>query len=101
MSITVSSKRVMENIEDLKSENILKLRPVTFIYIKDGEREINVGLIAEEVFENLPNMVILDNEDQPFIVKYDQICMYLLSEVKKLRESVDYLLDLNNKLQGL
>jgi hypothetical protein len=84
----LSSQRFKENIEEFESKDILKLRPVTFNYISDKTKEVNVGLIAEEVYEILPDLVILDLDKKPYSVKYDQIIMYLLSEVKKLHKLI-------------
>jgi len=88
MGTIVSSARFKENIKDLESEAVLNLRPVTFNYISDSTKENSVGLIAEEVHKVLPNLVILDAENNPYTVKYEQLCIYLLSEVKKLSEKV-------------
>lgn len=88
MGTILSSQRFKENIQEFESKDILKLRPVTFNYISDKTKEVNVGLIAEEVYEILPDLVILDLDKKPYSVKYDQIIMYLLSEVKKLHKLI-------------
>ncbi len=89
MGTIISSKRFKENIQDLNSQNVLNLRPVFFDYI--NTKETNAGLIAEEVYEQIPELVILDSENKPYTVRYEQLCVYLLSEVKKLSEKVNAL----------
>ena len=50
------------------SERLLALRPVTFRYKQGGEdggKPMQFGLIAEEVAEASPELVIYDSEGQP------------------------------------
>ncbi len=54
------------------TSRLLELRPVIFRYkpeVQSGERPIEYGLIAEEVAEILPELVVYDDEGQPFTVK--------------------------------
>jgi len=84
MGTIVSSAKFKEDVQDLDSSKILDLRPVSFKYIGDETKEFHAGLIAEEVNEVIPDLVVCDAEGAPFTVKYQEICMYLLQEVKKL-----------------
>jgi hypothetical protein len=80
-----SSKKYKRNIEDLEinREAVLKLRPVGFEYKSSGQKEI--GLIAEEVEEQLPDLVIYDQQGRPDAVKYEKVSLYLLDVVKELK----------------
>jgi len=97
IAISTSSRRFKEDIEDytdIRSERIYDLQPVRFWYKGAQEKEKApyqpkcVGLIAEEVYKVLPEIVHLDADMKPYTVKYDLLTLYLLEEVKKLRELV-------------
>ena len=58
-----SSRRFKEDIQDMDdaSSGLLRLRPVTFRYQQpyaDGSKPIDYGLIAEEVAEVYPDLVV-------------------------------------------
>jgi hypothetical protein len=106
LGTVVSSRRFKENIEDmgLASSDILKLRPVTFTYIGDKSARAQPGLIAEEVEEVMPGLVIHQDE-RPFSVRYDHLPVLLLNEVKRLSKVCDshakYINRLERKLAAL
>ena len=84
-----SSRRYKEDISDMAavSERLLALRPVTFRYNKaldDGEKPIQFGLIAEEVAEVFPELVVYDRENRPETVKYHLLSSLLLNELQKV-----------------
>ena len=71
------------------TERLLELRPVVFRYrpeVQAGERPLEYGLIAEEVAEVFPELVVYDEEGKPFTVKYHLLSSMLLNELKKLEE---------------
>jgi hypothetical protein len=80
-----SSRRYNENIRTLEvdPDQVLKLSPVRFDWKETQEEDI--GLIAEDVEQTLPDLVIYDNEGRPDAVKYDKIAIYLLGVVKNLK----------------
>ena len=53
--------------------------------VQGGERPLEYGLIAEEVAEVFPELVVYDEEGEPFTVKYHLLSSMLLNELKKLR----------------
>ena len=68
---------------------LLELRPVMFRYkqpqtVPSGEVPPEYGLIAEEVAEILPDLVVYDKQGKPFTVKYHMLSSMLLNEVEKL-----------------
>lgn len=87
-----SSKRFKTNIKDMAAESsdILKLRPVTFEY-KEHSGIKQYGLIAEEVEEIMPRLVVHDEEGQPLSVKYHEMPSILLNEIIKLRSELNEL----------
>ena len=69
------------------SERLLELRPVTFRYRKafrGGEKPLQFGLIAEEVAQVFPELVVYDERGEPETVKYHLLTSLLLNEVQKL-----------------
>ncbi len=99
LGTVVSSRRFKENIVDMAevSADIYKLRPVTFTWIKNPEMGVQPGLIAEEVHAVMPQLVIYDDEKQPQSVKYHELPVLLLNELKKLKNRVDVLCEKINK----
>lgn len=86
---TVSSSiRYKENVIDMDdySSGLLELRPVTFNY-KDRPGITEPGLIAEEVAEILPELVVY-KDGQPETVKYHLLVNYLINELQKLEKRV-------------
>jgi hypothetical protein len=83
-----SSRRYKEDIQPMgdASERLLKLRPVTFRYKKTnalGQKPIQYGLIAEEVAEVLPELVVDNANGQPDTVAYHLLPAMLLNELQK------------------
>ncbi|MFN7977305.1 MAG: tail fiber domain-containing protein [Vicinamibacterales bacterium] len=88
-----SSRRYKEDIQDMgeASSGLMKLRPVTYRYSKpyaDGSKPIDYGLIAEEVEQVYPDLVVhLENGDVQ-TVQYQKINAMLLNEVQKQHRQI-------------
>ncbi len=85
-----SSRRYKEGIEDMSdaSSGLLRLRPVKFRYRKpyaDGSKPIDYGLIAEEVAEIYPDLVVKNAEGEVETVQYQKLTPMLLNELQKER----------------
>jgi hypothetical protein len=83
-----SSERVKENIVDLPPNNIMKLRPRQFNYKIHSPSEIQSGLIAEEVLNIEPRLVVLDAQGKPESVKYHDLPVLLLAEIQRLERRI-------------
>jgi hypothetical protein len=73
------------------SERLYQLRPVTFRYKQpeaDGQKPIQVGLIAEDVAAVMPELVVYNQDGQPESVAYHLLPTLLLNEVQKQHELV-------------
>ena len=83
-----SSIQYKDNVKELvfDSSKLDVLRPVSYDYKLDDAPDI--GLIAEEVDEVLPELINYDKEGNPESVKYHSLAVMLLDEVKKLRKEV-------------
>ena len=66
-----------------QSANIYQLRPVTFAYNKDETETKQFGLIAEEVDEVFPDIVVKNADGQVETVQYHVLPILLLNEMKK------------------
>lgn len=90
LGTTTSSIRFKENVKDFKdkSSSVLKLRPVTFNYKNDKNKHERIGLIAEEVEKIVPRLVIYDNENNPYTVRYNDLPVLLLNEMKKMAKRI-------------
>ncbi len=90
---TVSSSRRFKNEikpMDQTSEAILGLKPVTFHYKSDpAGAGPQFGLIAEEVAQVNPDLVVRDEKGQVETVRYDAVNAMLLNEFLKEHRTVE------------
>jgi len=76
---------------DKASEAILSLKPVTFHY-KNGKKDTpQFGLVAEEVAEVSPDLVVRDKNGEIYTVRYDTVNAMLLNEFLKEHRKVQKL----------
>ena len=87
----VSSRRFKRDVQPMEkaSEVILALRPVTFHYRSDDKNTPCFGLIAEEVAEANPQLVVRNKKGELWSVRYDQINAMLLNEFLKEHRKVE------------
>ena len=88
-----SSRRFKKEIKPMytASEAILGLRPVTFHYKSDNTGALQFGLIAEEVAEVNPDLVVRDENGEIYTVRYDAVNAMLLNEFLKEHKKVEEL----------
>jgi len=88
-----SSRQFKKEIRpmDQLSEAILALKPVTFHYKSDSRSTPQFGLIAEEVAEVNPNLVVRDADGEVYTVRYDAVNAMLLNEFLKEHRKVEKL----------
>jgi hypothetical protein len=89
----VSSARFKKDIKpmDKTSEMVLALKPVTFHYKSDSTSTPQFGLIAEEVAQANPNLVVRDENGEIYTVRYDAVNAMLLNEFLKAHRKVQRL----------
>jgi hypothetical protein len=87
-----SSITLKENLNPITNalDSILQLSAFTYDR-KDGSSKSEAGLIAEEVFPVLPNLVTLDEEGNPSGIKYTKLTAYLIEAVKELTKEIQEL----------
>ncbi len=100
-----SSRRYKEDILDMgvASAGLLQLRPVTFRYTEPfagGSKPMQYGLIAEEVAEVYPELVVYNEQGEAETIQYRKVNAMLLNEVQKLSDQVRDLTDRLAALEG-
>jgi hypothetical protein len=88
-----SSRRFKKEVKPIEkaSESILALNPVTFHYTTDKTNTPQFGLIAEEVAQVNPDLVVRDNNGDIYTVRYDAVNAMLLNEFLKEHRKVEEL----------
>jgi len=83
-----SSRRYKNDIRplDIGSDKVLDMQPVRFRWKSTGKED--VGLIAEEVQQVVPDLVTYDASGEPAGVKYDRIAVYLLQTIKEQDKAI-------------
>ena len=73
------------------------MRPVEYENNENtnDEGKPGFGLIAEEVHELFPELVIYDEEGRPDSLSYDRLSVVLVMEIKKLKEEIEKLKENN------
>jgi hypothetical protein len=93
LGTTTSSRRFKHQIVDMGAESdvLMKLRPVSFYYKPelDDTQTRQYGLVAEEVAEVAPQLVVFDKDGAPQTVRYRFVNAMLLNEVQKQRQLVE------------
>jgi hypothetical protein len=86
-----SSRRYKREIRpmDSTSEAILALKPVTFHYKSDSKDTAQFGLIAEEVAQVNPDLIVRDENGEIYTVRYDAVNAMLLNEFLKEHRKVE------------
>jgi endosialidase-like protein len=85
-TVPPSSRRFKTDIADLgdASRGLLRLRPVSFRYrAHPPDGPVDYGLIAEEVAEVYPELVVRDAEGAPETVRYHLLPALLLNELQR------------------
>ncbi len=86
-----SSRRFKKEIKPMNqtSQAILALKPVTFQYKSDTKATPQFGLIAEEVAEVNPDLVVRDKDGEVYTVRYDAVNAMLLNEFLKAHRKME------------
>jgi hypothetical protein len=87
-----SSIALKENVEPITGalDSILQLLGVTYDR-KDGSRKHEIGLIAEDVYKIVPDLVTLDENGKPYGIQYTKLGAYLVECIKSLKEEINEL----------
>jgi Chaperone of endosialidase len=85
LGVEESSERYKSDIAPMGSvaDKIQQLRPVTYHLKNDPSGDLQYGLIAEEVDQVYPELVVRDDAGNIEGVRYDRLAPILLSEVQQ------------------
>lgn len=90
-----STRRLKEDIREIagESDGLMRLRPVAFRYKPqiDPTGLVQYGLIAEEVADVYPDLVVYDRDGRPETVRYHLVNALLLNEVQKQHRTAEAL----------
>jgi hypothetical protein len=91
LGTVVSSARFKEEIADMAdaSGGLLKLRPVTFRYKGQQGGRRQYGLVAEEVEEVLPELVVHGRSGEAETVLYHEMPAMLVNELQKQQKRIE------------
>jgi hypothetical protein len=86
-----SSARYKDNIRDnvYGLDAVMQMRSAQFEYKDDGRSD--VGFIAEEMVQVIPEVVVIDKQGRPDAVAYDRITSVLVKAIQELKAEVDSL----------
>jgi hypothetical protein len=95
VTFDTSSARYKDNIRDSNYglSDVMKLRSAMFEYKSDARTDI--GLIAEEIYEVIPELVTLNEDGLPDAVSYDRFVSVLIKAVQELSKQNE---ELSNRL---
>ena len=98
LAAAASSRNYKKDIESLdsQSEKMLKLRPVSFIYKHDSQNNKQFGLIAEEVNEIYPELIVHDEAGGIFTINYIELIPLLLKQIQESEKQIQELEAKNN-----
>jgi hypothetical protein len=84
-----SSIRYKENVETINNglDKVLQMRGVTYDKKDSGVKEI--GVIAEEIYEVLPELVLKNEEGEIDSVSYGRITAVLIEAIKDLKKEIE------------
>lgn len=87
-----SDKKLKENVVTIDSalDKTLKLRGVYFNKVDDASKTKRIGVIAQEIQEILPE-VVLEVSDSILTVDYSSVVALLIEAIKELKTEVDAL----------
>lgn len=100
-SKAISSRRFKTNIDykdsDYWHDALMKIKPCTFFY-KNDNKTTHIGLIAEDLYELIPELVGLDDEEietneqiknpKPSAIEYANLTVPLVGEVQRLNNVI-------------
>ena len=90
LGTVMSSARYKDQIQDMsdQGDRLLRLRPVTFRYKADASGQQQYGLIAEEVAQVYPELVVRGAQGEVESVQYHELIPVLLDEVKRQQQEI-------------
>jgi hypothetical protein len=89
--VETSSIAFKENINPIENALDLILQLVGVTYDRKDHDRHEAGLIAEDVYKIVPNLVSLDENGNPYGIQYTKITAYLIESIKTLQKEIESL----------
>ena len=89
--VETSSIVFKENINPINNALNLVMQLAGVTYDRKDNKEHEAGLIAEQVYKIIPDLVSLDANGKPHGIKYTKLTAYLLESIKSLKQQIDVL----------
>ena len=86
--VETSSIAFKENINPIENALDLVMQLAGVTYDRKDNNEHEAGLIAEQVYKIIPDLVSLDANGKPHGIKYTKLTAYLIESVKTLNEEI-------------
>lgn len=94
-SITSPSDMVLKqnisNLTDDLCDHILEITPKQYTYINDESQKIRYGVIAQDIEEYFPELVLSDGVDSLKSVNYLELIPIMIVKMKKMQIEIDKL----------
>ncbi len=89
--VETSSIAFKENVNPIENALDLVMQLAGVTYDRKDNKEHEAGLIAEQVYKIIPDLVSLDKDGKPHGIKYTKLTAYLLEAIKSLNKEVNEL----------
>jgi hypothetical protein len=91
LATVVNSRRFKREIEDMTdlTDQLMRLRPVTFRYREQETNRTDYGLVVEEVAEIYPDLVIRGADGKAKAIHYQKLTPMLLNDVQREHHRVE------------
>jgi len=89
--VETSSIMFKENVNPIENALALIMQLAGVTYDRKDNKEHEAGLIAEQVYKIIPDLVSLDANGKPHGIKYTKLTAYLLEAIKSLNTEINAL----------
>jgi len=86
--VETSSIVFKENVNPIENALALIMQLAGVTYDRKDNKEHEAGLIAEQVYKIIPDLVSLDADGKPHGIKYTKLSAYLLEAIKSLNQEI-------------
>jgi hypothetical protein len=99
----LSDRRVKDNFKELHFnwQDFMQLKPLTYYYKTDKNKQSNIGLVAQDVQPIYPELVSYNTEADLYQLNYSGFGVVAIKAIQELKSEVNRLSEENRKLKGL
>ena len=89
--VETSSIVFKENVNPIENALELVMQLIGVTYDRKDNKEHEAGLIAEQVYTIIPDLVSLDDKGNPHGIKYTKLSAYLIESIKEIKNEINEL----------